>query len=210
MSGPLYPAFLDLSGKRCVVVGGGAVARRKADALVEAGARVTVIAPQVDPALAGIAEVVAREYRTGDLEGAWLAVAATDCAEANRQVAADAAAAGVWANVADRSATSSFVVPACVRRGPLTLAVSTAGASPALAARVRDVVAEAVGPAYGEFAAFLDDVRPRVLAAVADPKARSRILRQVADDAMFECFCREGRGAAEQRLSEILASAQCH
>lgn len=210
MSGPLYPAFLDLSGKRCVVVGGGAVARRKAEALAEAGARVVVIAPQVDPALTGMAEVVSREYRAGDLEGAWLAVAATDCAEANRQVAADGDAAGVWVNVADRSAPSSFIVPAGVRRGPITIAVSTAGASPALAAKVRDVVAEAVGPAYGEFAAFLNDARPRVQAAVADPEARRRLLRQVADDGMFECFCREGRVAAEQRLSAMIRGATDH
>ncbi|MBI4231571.1 MAG: bifunctional precorrin-2 dehydrogenase/sirohydrochlorin ferrochelatase [Planctomycetes bacterium] len=143
---PPYPAFLLLTGREAVVVGGGAVAQRKARALLRCGARVTVIAPIVAAALArrrGVS-VRRRAYRTGDLKGAALAFAATDDRAVNARVARDARRSRIPVNVADDPRACDFHVPAVARRGPLTIAVGTSGASPALAAAVRDRLAAAL------------------------------------------------------------------
>jgi siroheme synthase-like protein len=151
-----YPIVLtDLSHARCIVVGGGAVAERKVRQLLDAGAQPTVISPTLSAALAGwhadgrIAHI-ARPYRDGDLEGAALAFAATNDAAANQQVAAEARRRGVLANVADAPAAGSFHTVATLRRGDLLITVSTGGASPALAAQIRDELAERYGPEYAE------------------------------------------------------------
>src|ERR1700723_2987966 len=116
----LYPVNLVLEGRRCVVVGGGAVAARKVEGLVAAGAEVVVIAPEIGaPIRERGGTVVQRSYRLGDLDGAWLAIVATDDPAVNRLVRADGDAAGVWINAADDPTACSFTLPAVVRRGPV-------------------------------------------------------------------------------------------
>jgi siroheme synthase-like protein len=133
-----YPLFLDISGKRVVVVGGGKVAYRKAAALIDAGARVTVIAPQFDERFdMSAAERIAREYREGDLAGACLAFAATDGRDVNERVAREAKSLGIPVNVADSPEECDFIVPARARRGSIQIAISTSGTNPALAAKIR-------------------------------------------------------------------------
>ncbi|MGH3148329.1 MAG: precorrin-2 dehydrogenase/sirohydrochlorin ferrochelatase family protein, partial [Rubrobacter sp.] len=129
----LYPIFLNLSGRRCVVVGGGEVAGRKARKLLQAGAEVVVIAPEIHPDLtrAGL-ETQQRAYRDGDLEGAHLAFTATDSREVNAAVALEAGERGIPVNVADRPSDGDFARPSTLRRGRHQVAVSTGGASPAL------------------------------------------------------------------------------
>jgi precorrin-2 dehydrogenase/sirohydrochlorin ferrochelatase len=136
-----YPVFLDLAGVPVLVVGGGQVALRKLLGLVEAGAAVSVIAPAVVDGIAEVAAVQARPYATGDLAGFRLVVTATDDPAVNAQVAADARAAGVFVNSADDPENCTFILPAIARRGPITVAVSTGGVSPALASRLRDEIA---------------------------------------------------------------------
>ena len=134
----LYPIFLDLDGKRCVVVGGGEVANRKARKLLQARAKVVVISPNVKSELASMAaEVRRRPYEEGDLEGAFLAFAATDHREVNAAVAGEAQKRGIPVNVADKPAEGDFALPSTLRRGQLQVAVSTGGASPTLAQRIR-------------------------------------------------------------------------
>jgi precorrin-2 dehydrogenase/sirohydrochlorin ferrochelatase len=134
----LYPIFLDLDGKRCVVVGGGEVANRKARKLLQARAEVVVISPEVKPELASIAaEVRRRPYEEGDLEGAFLAFAATDRREVNAAVAREAVERSIPVNVADEPSEGDFALPSTLRRGQLQVAVSTSGASPTLAQRIR-------------------------------------------------------------------------
>jgi precorrin-2 dehydrogenase / sirohydrochlorin ferrochelatase len=133
-----YPIFLDIGGRRAVVVGGGKVAYRKAAALLEAGASVRVIAPEFDERLRALGvERIEREYREGDLEGAHLAFAATDQRGINAQVARDARSRGIPVNVADAPAECDFIVPARVRRGDIQIAVSTSGTKPSLAAGIK-------------------------------------------------------------------------
>jgi siroheme synthase-like protein len=145
----LYPIFLDLSGRRCVVVGGGEVANRKARKLLQARARVVVISPEIGAELESVAvEVHRRPYREGDLEGAYLAFAATDSREANAAVAREAKERGIPVNVADRPSDGDFALPATLRRGGLQVAVSTGGASPTLARKIKDELEGVFGPEW--------------------------------------------------------------
>jgi precorrin-2 dehydrogenase / sirohydrochlorin ferrochelatase len=137
-----YPVVLDLSGVPVLLVGGGTIASRKAEGLRAAGARVTVVAPDVlDTLAAQVAEVRARRYAATDLDGHRLVMTATDDPAVNAQVAADARAAGVWVNSADDPEHCTFILPAVARRGPVVVAVGTGGSSPALARHLRDRIA---------------------------------------------------------------------
>lgn len=152
----LYPVFMSLAGRRCVAVGGGKVAARKARRLLQARARVVVVAPEVDEELAAMAtEVHRRPYRPGDLEGAFLAFAATDSREVNAAVAQEAKRLGVPVNVADRPQEGDFALPSTLRRGGLQVAVSTGGASPVLAREVRKRLEALFGP---EWAGLVEEV----------------------------------------------------
>lgn len=156
----LYPVGLVLTGRDCLVVGGGAIAVRKVEGLVAAGARVTVIAPRLDPRLAaldprpGALATVPRPYRRRDLRGRHLVIVATDDEALNRRVAAHAKRLGVWCNVADRPELCGFTLPAVHRDGPVTVAVATGGRSPALAGWLRDRIAGSL-PSVAEAAEAL-------------------------------------------------------
>jgi precorrin-2 dehydrogenase/sirohydrochlorin ferrochelatase len=145
----LYAIFLDLSGRRCVVVGGGEVANRKARKLLQARARVVVISPEITPELESVAvEVHRRHYREGDLEGAYLAFAATDSRETNAAVAREAKECRIPVNVADKPSDGDFALPSTLRRGRLQVAISTSGASPTLARRIKNELEETFGPEW--------------------------------------------------------------
>ncbi len=153
-----YPVVLRLAGRRVLVVGGGAVAARKAQGLLAAGARVTVVAPLVAPEMAALAPeltIEARPYRAGDVGGFHLVLTATDDGAVQQQVYDDAEAAGVWVNAADDPARCSFTLPAIARDGPVVIAVSTQGASPALAGGLRDRIAAWLPPDLDRVAAEL-------------------------------------------------------
>lgn len=140
---------MDVSENRCVVVGGGGVAARKARGLLESGAKVVVISPEVRPEIVEMnVEVLNRPYAPGDLVGASLAFAATDSREVNAAVTREARERGVPVNVADRPAEGDFTLPSVLRRGGLQVAVSTGGASPTLARRVRGGLEDSFGPEW--------------------------------------------------------------
>lgn len=203
-----YPVYLDLRGRACVVVGGGEVATRKVESLLEAGARVTVVSPGMTPPLAALAETHEivhhpRPYRTGDLAGAALAFAATDDETVHAAIAADAAAAGVLLNVVDRPRLCSFIVPAVVRRGPVAIGISTGGASPALARRMRQELEASIGPEYELAVTILARLRPLVHAAKPDQEARARVFAGLVDGPLLDAL--RARDAAA--VDRILAGA---
>ena len=203
---PVYPVNLVVAGRRCVVVGGGAVAARKAEGLCAAAARVVVIAPRVNPSIRSLTgvEVLEREYRSGDLDGAWLAVAATDDPSVNRRVHADGEAAGVWVNAADDPPACSFTLPAVVRRGPVVVAVSTSGHSPALAAWIREKVSDQLGPEVALLAEMLSEAREEMKASGRSTEGVD--WRTALDSDMLELI-RTGRVAqARERLQACLSS----
>lgn len=164
-----YPAFLDLEGRNVLVVGGGAVALHKAISLGEAGARITVVAPDTHADMRhvpGVARIVKAKFKAAHLakgpKAPWLVVAATDDEKLNAAVAAACAKARVWANVVDRPALCSFIVPAVVHQGLVTFAVSTGGASPALAKFLAGRLGTSFGPEIGALAEVLGALRPRL------------------------------------------------
>ncbi len=162
-----YPMFLNLSGGSCLVVGGGRVALRKVRMLREFGGDVRVVSPECCPeieelAAAGKITLERRAYRDGDLAGARLAVAATGDDAVNRAVAAEARRSGVLVNVVDLPELSDFIVPSYVHRGDVTLAISTAGRSPALARKLRSRLEEQFGEEYAALARLVGEVRTEV------------------------------------------------
>jgi siroheme synthase-like protein len=204
---PGYPIELDLRGKTAVVVGLGTVGRRKAAGLVEAGARVVGVDPAIGPENApeGV-EVRAEPYRDEHLGGASLAIAAAT-AEVNRRVVADARRMGVWVGSASEPAEGDFAVPAVWRDGPLTLTVSTGGASPALAAALRDRAAGALGPSAAGLVALLAELRPIAMARVAEAGRRRRLLADWADPRWLELWASDGPEAVRDALLRGIAEA---
>jgi precorrin-2 dehydrogenase/sirohydrochlorin ferrochelatase len=200
----LYPVNLVVQGRRCVVVGGGDIAARKVEGLVAAGADVVVIAPRMDDRIRRSgACLIERGYRTGDLQGAWLAIAATDDPEVNRAVHADGEAGRVWINAADDPPACSFTLPAVVRRGPVMVTVSTAGHSPALAGWLRSQVAAQLGPEVGVLAEWLSEARDELKAAGRSTEDVD--WRPALDWDMLELI-RSGRTAqARERLQACLS-----
>ena len=159
-----YPIFLNIQRRKCVVVGGGEVAERKARALAEQGASVTVISARVCDGLAQLAEQSAiqislRDYQSGDLENALIAIAATDDPMVNMEVAREGRERGVLTNIVDDPEHSDFIVPSLLRRGDISIAISTGGKSPALARRIRTELEQSFAPEYASLALLLWEVR---------------------------------------------------
>ena len=183
----LYPLYVDLSGRAVLVVGGGPVAARKVAGLLAGGARVTVVAPDICDeleALAGREEVTVerRPYAAEDVDGQWLVIAATRRADVNRAVFEQAERARVFCNVVDDPDLCTCHVPAVVRRGMLQLAISTGGASPALAAHLRRRLEAEFGPAWGDLLEALLELRRHYRAKYPDDAAtRSRLLKEFVE-----------------------------
>ena len=161
---PFYIACLKLTGRRCVVVGGGEIGLEKVEGLLACDGRVVLIAPEAEPELEQLAaegsiEWIRREYRLGDLEATFIAIAATNDTDVNIRVYEDAEARAMLVNVVDVPPLCNFILPAIVRTGPLAIAISTAGASPALAKRIKSEIAEVYGEPYARLAVLLNEVR---------------------------------------------------
>lgn len=178
-----YPIFLELRGRRCLVIGGGAVAAAKAAALLRCGAKVTVVSPEFSAGLQRLVRAKkiswrARRFRPADLAGVELAVAATDDPRINRLASKEAGRRRVWINVVDQPQLCSFILPSVVRRGKLVIAISTGGASPALAKRIRKDLESRYGREFGRFLDVAAKARRKVRAAVPGPAKRKKLLEQ--------------------------------
>ena len=196
-----YPVVLRLAGRRCVVVGGGRIAARKVEGLKAAGAEVTVIAPEVDPSISGV-RLERRPYRSGDLGGAWLAIAATGDPAVDGQVFADGEVAGVLVNSADDPEHCTFTLPAVARQGPITVAVSTGGRSPAFATWLRDILGAELGPEHETLLRLLEERRSALRSEGAPTEGLSW---QAALESGMLDLVREGRIAeARERLQACL------
>lgn len=189
-----YPVYLNLRGRRCVIIGGGTVAEGKIGRLRESGAVVCLVSPDATP---GIRRHVAdgdvsweqREYRHGDLEGAFLAIAATNSREVNRRIFEEAEERGVLLNAVDDPPSCSFIAPSIVRRGPVTAAISTGGVSPALARKLRESLQQSEALAWADLASVI---------AVARSHLRETGLLPTIDPQRWQCCINH----------ELLAAAQ--
>ncbi len=181
-----YPIFLNLQAKRCLVVGGGEIASRKVQGLLEAGAVVMVVSPALTEALLGLAQqgaiqYAARPFQDDDVVGCALVVGATNQPAVNDAICKAARQRGIWVNIVDTPDACDFIAPAIVRRGALQIAISTGGNSPTLAKRIRAQLEQIYGPEYAEFLAWLGEERERIRQQVVNPAARKARYEQLVD-----------------------------
>lgn len=210
MSG--YPITLvGLETVRCIVVGGGQVAARKVATLQEAGTRPVVISPTLCEALQRQAEsaeiqVIQREYRQGDLAGARLVIAATDDPATNEMVWHEAREGGCLINAVDDPTHCNFYVPATVRRGALTISVSTEGNSPALARRIRETLEDQFDASYAPYLTLLGELRHLIQERVVDLAHRKALWQRLLDSEILQLLREGAQQAARRRAMEIIES----
>jgi precorrin-2 dehydrogenase / sirohydrochlorin ferrochelatase len=210
----LFPAFLKLSGRRCLVVGAGPVGEEKIRGLLRAGAEIRVLAPRATALVRALARAgrirwEPRQFRAADLRGVFLVVAATSSAKLHEQVYLQARRRGVLCNVVDDPPHCDFYYGAVVRRGPLQIAISTSGYSPALAQRVRKQLEQQFGPEYRLWLKELGAAREMLFAKSIDAGRRRSLLHGLASERAFEEFLRRGkiRASGPARRSRVHASA---
>lgn len=204
-----YPVFINLEGKRSVVIGGGDVAEWKVFGLLDSGAEVTVISPEVTEPLDALARqgriiIMRRPYRSGDLDDVFLAIAATNSLTTNAEVWREAEERRILINAVDDPTHCSFIAPAIVRQGDLTIAISTGGKSPALAARLRQRLQPLFGPEYAQFLDLLGEVRGELTRRVPDPEQRKAVWYRIVDSDALELIGRGDATGARQHIEEII------
>ena len=205
-----YPVNLRLEGRRCMVVGGGSVAERKVESLLQAGALVTVISPDLTPVLKDRVvraeiEWSQRGFAAGDLADAFIVIGATNDSEVNRAVAAEARQRGALVNIVDTPALCDFTVPAQVQRGDLVLTVSTNGKSPVFSRRIREELEELYGPEYGQFLILVNRLREDIKQKLAGSGERELFWREALDREIMN-FLRQGMlEEAEERLRNVVS-----
>ena len=208
-----YPALLDLSGRKILVVGGGRVAMRKVEGLLAGGGTPDLLAPELVTGLAGMATAFgllhrAADFAEGDTAGYALVIAATNDGAVNTRVANEARENGAWVNVVDDPEASNFTVPAALRQSELLVAVSTGGASPMLAARLRERLGEIVTPALGRVAARLHVVRDEVRERWPDDEQRRRTFwESLVTEEFLDCAIAGKDDEVESRIAACLSQS---
>lgn len=206
----VYPVFLNIVDKPCLVAGGGAVGERKVEDLLAAGAQVTVVSPQLTPTLKaiwqqGIIRYLEEDFSPAQLEGMALVIGATDDPELNRRISVAAQERGLPVNIVDAPALCSFVVPATIRRGELTIAIGTGGLSPALAKKLRQELEQYFRPEYGPYLQLLGAIRERVLARRRDHPDNLALFTRLVNSRLRECLMAKEQEQARQIMQEILS-----
>jgi precorrin-2 dehydrogenase/sirohydrochlorin ferrochelatase len=209
-----YPLYVNLHGKRCLVVGAGQVGRRKIATLAACGPDEVLVldpAPPADvaAALSAVPGVVIerREFTPADLDGRFLVIAATSDEESNWAISRECAARGILCNIVDQPEKCSFIVPALFTQGDLTVAISTGGASPALARKIRQGLGEFLGDEYGALLVLMSALRPMILALGLPTEENSAIFRKLVHSCLIDALERGDAAAAENVLREILPAA---
>jgi precorrin-2 dehydrogenase len=179
-----YPIHLDIQNTNCLVVGGGGVGTRKVFTLLNCGAKVTVVSPDISEQLRELAvspslTLKQRPYQSGDLEGMFLVIGATDDETLNRQISTDAKQRGLLCNIADRPAICNFILPSIVQRDDLIFTISTSGRSPALAKKLRQSLEALFGEEYGVFLKLMGGIRKKLLSRSHEPEAHKPIFEQL-------------------------------
>jgi len=210
-----YPLFADLAGRRCLVVGGGAIAQRKVLQLLRCGATVTVISPAVTRHLAGLAQarrirLIGRGFSPTDLRGVWLAIAATNDQRVNEAVARAASSKRIFANIVDEPALCSFIAPAIVRRGGITVAVSTGGASPSIAKRIRTEVGHLLDRRYAPLLRLAAALRPVAKRILPTYQARKRYFDRLLRSPIAARAVNGNHVETKRRALAMLARAARH
>jgi precorrin-2 dehydrogenase len=199
-----FPMLVNLAGRKCVVVGGGKIAAAKIHGLLACGASITVVSPRAVPAIQRLAHAGfliwrRRSFSARDLNRAFLAIAATSSRAINSTVFRACASHCIFCNSVDDPEHCDFIYPAVVRRGPLQIAVSTSGHSPALASRLRRELERQFGPEWSDWVSQLGKRRDNLLRSKLPPKVRCQRLRKLAAPAAFQAFLRQRKAKSSQK-----------
>lgn len=208
-----YPIFLDLTDRRVVLIGGGAVTVRKVGVLLETGARLVVVANRADDVLTGLCaergvELVRAKYAKEYIAEAALVIAATNDEKVNRQIHSDCQELGILCNVVDNPPLCDFFIPAVVRRGDLQIAIGTDGYCPAYAGHLRKKLEAIFTEQHGLFLTELEWARKRIIEAIDDPADRKVLLGELVDDESFDYFTANGSDAWRERAGRRIGSHQ--
>jgi len=206
-----YPVNLDIKNRGCLVVGGGAVATRKAKTLAECGGIVTVVSPEFSEALRGLEKTTAvtlicRPYETSDLDGKFLVIGATNDEALNRRVNADAENRNMLCNIADVPDICNFILPSIIRRGDLVIAVSTSGKSPAFAKKLRKDLEKNFGDEYARFLTLMGSVRTKLLCTAHAPEAHKPLFERLIHNNLLELIKNDRKEEINRLLFEVLGS----
>ncbi len=204
-----YPINVNITGRLCLVVGGGGVAVRKIESLLLSGARIRVVSPEACGNISDLAEIgtiewLRREYRDSDLDGVFLVFAATSQPAVQQQIAEQAKTCGVLLNSADSPDQCDFQVPAQIRRGGLLIAVSTGGASPALSALIKQRLYLQFGPEYGDLVDLLARIRTQVVDGSSESETNKELFRQLLEQPLAEMIRARRWEEIRTRLEAIL------
>lgn len=203
-----YPIGLDVSGRRCLVIGGGEVGQRKVERLLECGAFVTVVGKELTPALTvlrqgGRIDHIPGEYDREHLEGAFLVIGATDDRAVNERIFRDARRRGVLANIVDDPDHCDFILPAICRQGELIITVATGGKSPALAKKLRQELEERYGPEYGVLSEIMGELRGMIIDRGKDSGENKKVFEALVDSDILEQIRRARWSAVEMMIRDI-------
>jgi precorrin-2 dehydrogenase/sirohydrochlorin ferrochelatase len=204
-----YPIHLDIQGRNCLVVGGGAVGTRKVETLLACGAQVTVVSPAASEALRSLAAkgaitLTRRDYASEDLSDIFLVIGATDDEALNRRISADAERRQILCNIADRPEACNFILPSILQRGDLTITVSTSGKSPAFAKKLRRSLADQYGQEYAAFLDLMGAIRQRLLAQAHAPEAHKPLFEALIDSELPALIRANRRDAINALLEKVL------
>jgi precorrin-2 dehydrogenase len=204
-----YPIYLDMRGRNALVVGGGAVGSRKAKTLLKAGARVTVVSPQVTAAIQSLAETGelnwhARPYRASDMATMFLVFSATDDPDLNQCIEADAIRHHVLCNFADAPDRGHFILPSIVARGDLLVSISTSGKSPAVARRLRQEMEAYFGEEYAPFLRLMGAIREQLLARAHAPEDHRKVFDRLIDGGLLALVKSGDREGIDTLLQSVL------
>jgi len=206
---PYYPVFLNLEGKSVLIVGGGKVAQRKVETLLECGAIIQLVARELTPALEKFKAQqrvahLAMEFQDAQLKDVFMVIAATDDAALNQKVSKAARARGLLVNAVDQPADCNFIVPAVLRRGGLQIAVSTSGQSPALAKKIREVLEREFGEEYELLINLMGRIRSAVLNQGFSQETNQRIFEQLADSVLLQVLAQKEWTKAAKMVNQIV------
>ena len=204
-----YPVYIEMREQPCVVIGGGKIAESKVEGLLAAKANVTVISPDLTANLRELVEekkitYIARAYQPGDLTGAFMVICATDQAQINHQVWQEASANRQLVNVVDDTPRCNFIAPSILRKGDLTIAISTSGKAPALAVRLKERLQRELGPEYERFLELAGELREPLARQVQDFETRKALWYELVDSEILDVLARGDETAARVIISQIV------
>lgn len=207
------PLHIDLKGRKALVIGGGSVAERKVKTLLGYGAELTVVSPELNSSLhklfkAGKISYLDDIYRPAYLKDKFLVICATDDEAVNRHAADHCIERGILVNSVSEPDRCTFFFPALLKKGLLTVAISTAGSSPALSRRIKEQLDGYFGPEYEEYLSYLGEMRPRIIARVKDKESRRELFEYLAGDGFFAEFKAKSRPEIDSLVEEILVKKE--